>query len=161
MKLGSGSAGGWAGGVGAPQPLAEETAGAGQAAAKGVPADCTGQASHLLRRALKRAASAGAGPVKWPVEGFLELCLLGQSFPAMPEWYWHHWSFLFFFFFGKKKKSPGLNRSGLSRELLALKTARQDPTWHLSGLPERGQIDKLSSSNSCQAFELNSSRYVK
>ena len=70
-------------------------------------------------------------------------------------------SLVFFFFFGKKKKSPGLNRSGLSRELLALKTARQDPTWHLSGLPERGQIDKLSSSKSCQAFELNSSRYVK
>ena len=64
--------------MGAPQLLAEETTRAGQAAAKGVPADCTGQASHLLRRALKRAASAGAGPVKWPVEGFLELCLLGQ-----------------------------------------------------------------------------------
>ena len=53
MKLGSGSAGGLAGGVGAPQPLAEETTRAGQAAAKGVPADCTGQASHLLRRALR------------------------------------------------------------------------------------------------------------
>lgn len=83
MKLGSGSAGRWAGGVEAPQPLAEETTGAGQAAAKGAPADRTGQASHLADG--KRGVSAGAGLVKWPVEGYLELCLLGQSFPEMPE----------------------------------------------------------------------------
>ena len=63
MKLGSGSAGRWAGGVEAPQPLAEETTGAGQAAAKGAPADRTGQASHLADG--KRGVSAGAGLVKW------------------------------------------------------------------------------------------------
>lgn len=126
MKLGSGSAGGWAGGVGAPQLLAEETTGAGQAAAKGAPADCTGQASHLLWRALKRAASAGAGPVKWPVEGFLELCLLGQSFPAMPEWYWHHWSFLFFSL-EKKKKSPGPNKRWSFQRTASIENCKARP----------------------------------
>lgn len=69
MKLGSRSTGRWAGGVGTAQPLAEETTGAGQAVAKGVPADRTGQASHLADG--KRGASAGAGLVKWPVEGVL------------------------------------------------------------------------------------------